>query len=186
MAVDPTLNATMFVNPGQVEHAEATAFGLNPGGWVALSMIVVFAILIWKGAHAAIGRSLDRKIAGIRAQLDEATRLRQEAEALRTEYRAREAQAEGEAQSILDHARVEAEAIVAKAHRDTEALVERRARMAQDRIDAAERQAIATVRARAAAAATDAAASLIAERMGTDADKTLVDRAIAGLGQRLN
>lgn len=177
---------TLATNPGEIEHAEASAFGLNPGGWVALSMIVVLAILVWKGAHAAIGRSLDKKIAAIREQLDEATKLRQEAEALRSEYQARQAQAEGEAQSILTHAQAEAAAIVSKAQADTEALVARRARMAQDRIDAAERQAIATVRARAATAATDAAATLIAERMGTDADKALVDRTIAGLGQRLN
>jgi len=180
------LNASTLASPGEIEHAEATAFGLNPSGWVALSMIVVLAILVWKGAHAAIGRSLDKKIAGIREQLDEAAKLRAEAEALRAEYQGRQAQAQDEAKSILDHAQAEAAAIVVKAQAATEDMVARRARMAQDRIDAAERQAIATVRARAAAAATDAAARVIADRMGTDADKALVDRTIAGLGQRAN
>ena len=149
-------------------------------------MIVVFAILIWKGAHSAIGRSLDKKIASIRAQLDEAATLRQEAEALRLEYQGRQAQAESDARSIVQHAQAEAAAIIAKAHEDTEALVARRARMAEDRIDAAERQAIAALRARAATAAADAAARLIAERMDAGADKALVDRTITGLGQRLN
>lgn len=181
------LNATMLLtSPGAVEASEPTAFGLNAGGWVALAMIVVLAVLVWKGGAKAIGRSLDRKIAAIREQLDEASKLREEAEALRRDYKARQAQAEQDAQSILAHAQSEAAAIVAKAHEDTEALVARRARMAQDRIDAAERAAVAAVRGRAAAAAAQAAAALIAERHGADADKGLVDRTIGSLGQRLN
>lgn len=178
--------ATLATNPGAIEGSEATAFGLNAGGWVALAMIVVIAILLWKGGARAIGRSLDKKIAAIREQLEEARRLRAEAEALRAEYGARQAQAESEAQAILAHAQTEAAAIVAKAREDTEALVVRRARMAQDRIEAAERAAIAAVRARAADAAAHAAASLIAERHDAGVDKGLVDRTIAGLGQRLN
>ena len=60
------INAATVANPGAIEHAEATAFGLNPGGWVALAMIIIFAIMIWKGVPKAIGRALDKKIAGIR------------------------------------------------------------------------------------------------------------------------
>lgn len=181
------LNAnTLLTSPGAVEASEPTAFGLNAGGWVALAMIVVFAILIWKGGAKAIARSLDRKIAAIREQLEEATKLREEAEALRRDYKARQAQAEGDAQQILAHAQSEAAAIVAKAQEDTEALVGRRARMAQDRIEAAERAAVAAVRARAAGAATQAAAALIAEHHGAEADRGLIDRTIGGLGQRVN
>jgi F-type H+-transporting ATPase subunit b len=180
------LNATTLASPGEMEHAEATAFGLNPGGWVALSMIVVIAIMIWKGVPAAIGRALDKKIASIRTQLDEASRLRAEAEALKAEYESRAAAAKGEAEAIVAHARSEAEAILAKAKEDTEQLVQRRTRMAEDKIAAAERSAIAEVRAKAADAATRAAAALIAERNDAAADRVLVDKTIAGLGQRLN
>ena len=180
------INASVVANPGAVEHAEATAFGLNPGGWVALAMIIIFAIMIWKGVPKAIGRALDKKIAGIREQLDEASKLRAEAEALRAEYLAKSAAAEGEAAQILAHARAEAEQILAKAKDDTEQLVKRRQRMAEDKIAAAERAAIAEVRAKAAEAATKAAAALIAERNDADSDKGLVDKAIAALGQRLN
>lgn len=181
------LNATTLVtNPGAIEHAEESFLGINPGGFVALSMIVVLGLLIWKGAFKAIGRALDTKIAGIREQLDEATKLRAEAEALRAEYLAKSAAAEGEAAQILAHARAEAEQILAKAKDDTEQLVKRRQRMAEDKIAAAERAAIAEVRAKAAEAATRAAASLIAERNDADSDKALVDKAIAALGQRLN
>ena len=180
------INASTVANPGAIEHAEATAFGLNPGGWVALSMIVVLAIMIWKGVPKAIARALDKKIASIREQLDEASKLRAEAEALRAEYQAKAAAADSEAAQILEHARAEADQILAKAKDDTEQLVKRRQRMAEDKIAAAERAAIAEVRAKAADAATKAAAALIAQRNDAETDKVLIDKAISALGQRLN
>ena len=180
------LNATTLADPGQIEHGEMTALGLPPGGWVALSMIAVFLILIWKKAPAMIGAALDRKIAAIRAQLDEAAKLRAEAEALKAEYEAKAAAADKDAADIVAHAEAEAAAIVAKAKDDAETLVGRRTRMAEDKIAAAERAAIAELRSRAASAAATAAARLIADRHDADADKPLVDKAIAGLGQRPN
>lgn len=182
-----SLNATtLALNPGVIEHSEATAFGLNPGGWVALAMIVIFALLLWKGVPGLIGRALDKKIAGIREQLDEASRLRADAEALKAEYQAKADCATEEAKAILTHAQTEAAAIVAKAKDDTALLIERRQRMAEDKIAAAERAAIAEVRATAAATAASAAARIIAERHDAGSDKALVDKTIAGLGQRLN
>jgi F-type H+-transporting ATPase subunit b len=74
-----------------MSEAEPTFLGLNPGGWVALAMIVVIAILVWKKVPAAIGKALDSKIALIRDQLAEAESLRKEAEALKAEYEARAA-----------------------------------------------------------------------------------------------
>ena len=65
-----------------------TALGLDATAWVSLAMIVVIALMLWKKVPAVIGRALDKKIAGIRAQLDEASRLRAEAEALKAEYQA--------------------------------------------------------------------------------------------------
>jgi F-type H+-transporting ATPase subunit b len=186
MSHDVSLNATTLASPGELEHAEATALGLNPGGWVALSMIVVIALLIWKGAPRAIGKALDKKIASIREQLDEAARLRAEAEALKAEYQAKAAAADGEAAAIVAHARAEADAILARAKDDTELLVQRRQRMAEDKIATAERAAVAEIRAKAADVAARAAAALIAERHDAGSDKALVDRTIAGLGQRLN
>jgi hypothetical protein len=85
-----------------------------------------------KGA-AAIGKALDGKIAGIRAQLDEAAQLRREAEQIKAEYEAKAAASEGEAAAMLERARHEAEAIRAKAETDAAALVERRTRMAETR-----------------------------------------------------
>ena len=162
-------------------HAEPTAFGLDATAWVALAMLVVFAIFLWKKVPAAIGVALDKKIATIRAQLAEAEQLRKEAEGLRAEYEAKAAAAEAEAATMLDRARHEADAIVAQARTDSESLIERRTRMAEDKIAAAERQAVEEVRAKAARAAAAAAATLISQDMSADADRALVDRTIAGL-----
>lgn len=162
-------------------HAEPKGLGLDATVWVSLSMLAVIAIMVWKKVPAAIGRALDKKIAGIREQLDEAAALRAEAEALRAEYAAKTAAAEQEAATLLERARHEAEGIVAQAESDAAALVERRTRMAEDKIAAAERAAVQEVRAKAADAAAAAAAGLIAERHDAKADKGLVDRAIAGL-----
>ena len=128
---------------------------------------------------------LDRQIAGIRQQLDEAKALRAEAEALRDEYARKIADAEKTAAEMAEQANHEAEVIVAQARVDADELVNRRAKMAQDKIAAAERAAVNEVRARAAAAAADAASTLIADRLGPDADRALVNRTIAGIG-RLN
>ena len=67
-------------------RAEPTFLGLDPGGWVALAMLAVFAILIWKKVPGAIAKALDDRIALIRDQLAEAESLRKEAEALKAEY----------------------------------------------------------------------------------------------------
>ncbi|HEX8241539.1 MAG TPA: F0F1 ATP synthase subunit B [Allosphingosinicella sp.] len=165
-------------------HPQPTNFGvLGAPQWIALAMVVVFAILLWKRVPALIGRALDSKIAAIRAQLDEAAQLRSEAEAIKAEYEAKAAQADAEAATMLDRARAEAEGIVRQAESDASALVERRGRMAEDKIAAAERAALDQVRAKAAAAAAAAAETLIREKLDAGADKALVDRTIEGLGR---
>jgi F-type H+-transporting ATPase subunit b len=166
------------------EVVEPTFLGLNPGGWVALAMIVVIAIIIWKKVPGAIGKALDAKIAVIRDQLAEAETLRKEAEALKAEYEAKAASADKDRAALLERARHEADEIVAKARTDAEALVERRTRMAEDKIAAEERTAVEQLRATAADAASKAAARIIAERHDAATDAQLVDRAIKEIAGR--
>ena len=169
---------------GTPEHHELpTALGLDAPQWIALAMVVVFAILLWKRVPAMIGKALDSKIAGIRAQLDEAAQLRAEAEAIKAEYEAKSAQADAEAATMIERARHEAEGIVTQAEANAAALIERRIRMAEDKIAAAERSALDEVRAKVATAAASAAEKLIRERMDAGADKAMVDTAIADLGR---
>lgn len=166
------------------EHVLPTLLGLTPPMWIALAMIAVFAILIWKKVPAAIGKALDKKIDAIRGQLAEAQALREEAEALKSEYAGKAAQAEAEAAAMVERARHEADALLAKAREDADALVERRGRMAEEKIAAEERAAVQKLRAAAADAATRAAARIIAERVDSNSDSKLVDQVIGQIGNR--
>lgn len=163
------------------EHAEPTAFGIQPGGFVALAMLVVFAIMLRARVPAMIAKALDGKIAGIREQLDTAAKLRAEAEALKAEYEAKARDADAEIATLKAGAERQAAEIVAKAKDDAGKLVERHKAMAAAKIGAAERAAIAEIRQKAATAATTAAAELIAGKVNEKADAKLVDEAIAGL-----
>ena len=160
------------------EAAEPTAFWLNPDGWVALAVLIVFVLLIWKKVPGAVGRALDSKIELIRDQLAEAESLRKEAEALKAEYEAKSASADKDREALLERAKHEAQEIVAKAKTDSEALIERRTRMAEEKIAAEERAAVDQLRAAAADAATKAAAKIIADRHDAATDAKLVDQAI--------
>ena len=164
-------------------HSEPAVLGITAAGFVALSMLVVFAIMLWARVPRLIAGALDARIAAIRRELDEASRLRAEAEALLTAAHERTATSEGDAAAIISHAQAEARVVLAQAQDDAEELVRRRSAMAEDKIGAAERTALAEVRARAADAAARAAGAIIAERHGTQADRALIDRGIAGLGR---
>ena len=164
---------------------EAKAFGiLDAPAFIALAMIVVIAVIIWKKVPAAIGKALDGKIALIRDQLAEAETLRTEAEALKAEYQAKAHSAEAEAAAMIERAHGEASEIVAKAKTDAESLIDRRGRMAEDKIAAEERAAVKQLRAAAANSAARAAARLIADRDDPATDEKIVNQTIAEVSGR--
>lgn len=173
--------ATVEQHAGGHEAAEPTIHGIGAGAIVAAAMFAFLLILVWKKVPGAITKGLDNQIAAIRRELDDAKALRAEAEALRAEYATRIANAEKDAAAMLEHARTESAAIVAKAEADTREIIARREKMAADKIAAAERAAVDDLRATAAAAAATAAGQIIAARHGADADRALVNSAIAGL-----
>jgi F-type H+-transporting ATPase subunit b len=175
--------STSIAEGGPDHHVDPSVLGMNGNVIVSLAMLVLLAVLVWKKVPALLLGGLDKQIADIRRQLDEAKALRAEAEKLRDEYARKIADAEKSAADMATQANHEAEAIVSKAKADAAELVERRARMAEDRIAAAERSAIAEVRAKTASVAAGAAASLIAQRHGVEADRALVDRTISGLSR---
>ncbi|WP_336970841.1 F0F1 ATP synthase subunit B [Sphingobium aromaticiconvertens] len=167
---------------GVAPHTDPEAVGMDATAWVSLAMLAFILILVAKKVPALIGKTLDGRIAAIKAQLDEATKLRAEAEALKAEYEAKLAAAAGEAEAMRKSAEHEAETLLHDARINAEALVVRRQKMAEDKIGAAERTALADIRNQAVRAATGAAATLIASGHDAKADKALVDSAIKGLG----
>tara|TARA_R110000824_G_scaffold3156_5_gene14744 strand:- start:6615 stop:7145 length:531 start_codon:yes stop_codon:yes gene_type:complete len=168
------------------ESAGAAGPFEDPTFWVAVGVLVVFAIMLWMKVPKIVGGMLDNQIAEIKRTLDEAANLRKEAEALKAEYEAKTAGAQAEAETLMESAEKEAATLVKQAEADSKALIARRKKMAEDKIGAAERSAIAEVRAKAASAATQAAESLIAARHDAAADKALIDKAIGDIGKTLN
>ncbi len=175
----------LILSAATAAHEEGpTLLGLSAEGWVyvGLTIFLLIAIFVAK-APQKITEALDARIADTRRQLDEASRLRAEAEALLADARARHAASAGDAAAIIAEAEEEARLLLDKAEADAADLTQRRARMAEDKIEAAERTAIAQVRATAAEAATRAATSIIAQSHDAAADKPIIDRTISGLSR---
>ncbi len=163
------------------EHAEPTAWGMGAGSFVALAMLVVFALMLWARVPKIIAGILDSRIEGIRKQLDEAKALRAEAEKLRDEYARKASDADQEAAALRASAERQAEEIVEKARADADALIERHKAIASDKIASAERAAVEELRAKVATAAAAAARELIAENHGEAADRKLADQIIGNI-----
>jgi F-type H+-transporting ATPase subunit b len=173
-----------MVDPAAIAHAaaEPTLLGFSAEGWVyiGITIFLLLALTVFKFPKL-LAEALDKRIADTRRTLDEAAALRTEAEAMLAAAKRRQAEAHKDAEGIIAQARVEAERLVVKAKAEADLLIERRGKMAEDKIAAAERAAIAEVRARAASAAAAAAAALIAQKHDVKTDKALVDRTIAAL-----
>ncbi|GGD95695.1 hypothetical protein GCM10011515_14500 [Tsuneonella deserti] len=161
-------------------HEEPTLLGLGAEGWVYFSVTIFFLLAIFVAkAPQKIAAALDSQIAEKRRNLDEAARIRAEAQALLEDAKAQHAQSVQEAAAMLEHAKTEAAQILAQADADTAQLIERRASVAESKIGAAERAAVDDLRREAAGLATAAARELIARRHGASADRQLADDIIA-------
>ena len=152
--------------------------------WVLVA-VVIFVAAVFRPARRALVGGLDARAARISAELDEARRLREEAERLVAEYRAKEHEAVAEAEAIVAHARQEAERIAAQGARDLEQAMKRRQQLAEERIAQAEAKALAEVRAAAIDVAIAAARDVIAEGIDQRRGAALLDTAIVALPQRL-
>jgi F-type H+-transporting ATPase subunit b len=152
--------------------------------WVTIA-VVIFVILVWKPASRAILGALDARAARIRSELDEARRLRDEAEALVASYREKQHAAAAEAEEIVRHARAEAERIAAQSARDLEQALARRQRLAEERIAQAEAKAVDEIRGTAIDVAISAARDVIVGELDEQRGSALLDAAIVALPQRL-
>jgi F-type H+-transporting ATPase subunit b len=157
----------------------------DPEFWVAVGTAIFLAILVWKRVPQMTANSLDSRASAIAREIDEAHRLRSEAEALLAQYRQKQAAAETEAQAILEEARAEAERFGTETRAAAAAQIARRVKQAQDKIAQAEAHAIADIRAAAADAAIAAARKLIASRLDENAAADLVKRSLAGIPDQL-
>jgi F-type H+-transporting ATPase subunit b len=159
---------------------------LEAEDWVAVAFLIFVAVLGYYGVHRKIAAALDTRQARIKAELDEARRLREEAQALLAEYRHKQQEAEHEAAAIVASARVEAERLAAEAKGKMTDFVARRTKIAETKIAQAETQALADVRAAAADAAVAAAEKILAGSAKDKVADDLVARGIADIKSKLN
>jgi F-type H+-transporting ATPase subunit b len=157
----------------------------DPEFWV----LVAFVIVIVFGGRRAwpfIAKSLDDRAARIKADLDEAQKLREDAERVLAEYQRKQRDALKEAEDIVAHAKADAERLARQAAQDLEAALERRTRQAEERIAQDEANAVAEVRNIAIDVAIAACRRILAEQLDQAARSRMIDEAIAALPRQLH
>ena len=159
---------------------------LDPETWVAIAFILLVIGFAWMGVHRTVLTALDHRAERIKAELEDASRLKDEAAKVLAEYKARRASAEREAADIIASANAEAERIASEAKAKMEDFVARRTKTAESKIALAEAQALADVRAAAADAAIAAASAVMSKTVKGKVADDLLARGIAEVRQKLN
>ena len=154
--------------------------------WVAVATILFVVLLVYMGVHKRLAEMIDARRIRIQAELDEARRLKEEAQKLVAEYKRRQGEAEAEADALVANARAEAERYAAEAHAKLEEFIARRTKMAETKISQAEAQALADVRAAAADAAVAAASEVLSQTAKGQIAEDLITRGIADVKAKLN
>lgn len=154
--------------------------------WSQVALVLFLALVVYIGAPKMIGKSLDDRAAKIKAELDAAKALREEAQSLLAEYQQKRKDAEAEAAQILAAAQREAAAMAADAKAKTEDYVARRTALSEQKIKAAESDAVNAVRAAAVDLAVAAAEKLIASKVDAGADAALFKNSVSEVKTRLN
>jgi F-type H+-transporting ATPase subunit b len=154
--------------------------------WVAVAFFVFLVILVYYKVPGMIAKALDERADAIRRELDEARRLREEAQKLLADYQAKHRNVGAEADAIVDLARREAEALAHETRASLKDTLERRTKLAEEKIARAEAPALDEARATAADAAVAAAERLLREKASGAAGAQLVDQSIRDLKGRMN
>lgn len=158
----------------------------EPETWVAIAFIVLMVLFAWLGVHRTVLTALDHRAQRIKAELDDARRLKEDAARLLADYQSRRASAEREAEEIITNAKAEAERIAAEAKARMEDFVARRTKTAENKIALAEAQALADVRAAAAEAAVTAASTVLSQSVKGSVADDLLTKGIAEVKSKLN
>lgn len=153
--------------------------------WVALSVLAVVAIGLYMGMRPVL-KGLDERSERIRKEIDEAERLREDAQRQLADYKRKQREAERECEEIVEHARVEARRMRERAEKDLEEQMARRERLTMDKIAQAEQQAINEVRNRTVEVAMQATEQLIRANLSEQKSNKLIEDAIGDISKRLH
>ncbi|MCB1506140.1 MAG: F0F1 ATP synthase subunit B [Hyphomicrobiaceae bacterium] len=154
--------------------------------WVMIAFLAFFAIVFYLKVPAQLAGALDARAEAIKKELDEARKLREEAQALLADYQKKTREAEEEAKSIIDQARREAEVLAAETQKQMAESVVRRSKMAEDKIARAEAQALAEVRGSAVEAALKAAEKILAGQVSGGMSDDLIKQSLEDIKSKLN
>jgi F-type H+-transporting ATPase subunit b len=161
-------------------------FELDAEFWVAVAFVAFLGALIYLGVHEMMVKYIDQRRDRIKAELDEAVRLKEEAQALLAQYQRKQRAAEQEAAGIIAGATAEAERMMAEAKTKMEEFIARRSKMAEAKIAQAEAQALADVRAAAAEAAVSAAETILTQIVKGEIADRLIVKGVDDLKTKLN
>jgi F-type H+-transporting ATPase subunit b len=154
--------------------------------WATVALVIFLAVIVYLKVPGMMGRSLDARAQKIRAELEEARRLREEAQQLLAEYQRKRKEAEKEAAEIVEAARREAAQFVTEAKQKTEDYVSRRNALAEQKIGQAERDALNEVRSRAVDIAVESARVVLAGSVDARTDAELFKSSLRDLQAKLN
>ncbi len=154
--------------------------------WALVALVIFLAVVIYLKVPGKIAEGLDKRADTIRDELDEARRLREEAQALLAEYQRKQREAEAEAEDIVREAKADAERLTAETNQALEEMIERRTKAAEAKIAQAEVQAVAEVRTMAADLAVAAAGRVLSEKVTGDTADDIIAQSIKDVKARLN
>ncbi|MFV0297281.1 MAG: F0F1 ATP synthase subunit B [Hyphomicrobiaceae bacterium] len=154
--------------------------------WVAIAFLCFIGILIYLKVPKMVTVILDERADAIRKDLDEARRLREEAQDLLADYKQKQRRADEEARAIIEEAEREAVELKAQGEKSLKEAIERRSRIAEEKIARAEAQALAEVRSAVVDAATNAAEQVLRQRVSGGTADNLIDNSIKDLRGKLN
>ncbi|KFB10800.1 F0F1 ATP synthase subunit B [Nitratireductor basaltis] len=154
--------------------------------WALVGLVIFLAIMAYLKVPGMINGSLDKRADRIRNEIEEARRLREEAQQLLAEYQRKRQEAEQEAQDMVSAAKREAKQIVAEAKEKTEEYVARRTALAEQKIAQAERDAVNEVRSLAVDVAVAAAGNILADKVDGAKSAELFKDALGQVKAKLN
>jgi len=160
-------------------------FFLEAEFWVLVAFVIAIGFLVYKVTGTVTG-GLDARASKIKAELDEAQKLRDEAQARLAEFQLKQRDALKEAEGIIALAKEEAQRLAAQGVKDLEAAIERRRRMAQEKIALEEQKAMADLRSAAVDVAVAALRRVLAEDLDAARQAALIDNAINALPPTLH
>lgn len=166
--------------------AAGTPWYLDSKLWVLIPLVLFLAFVLHKGALKGVNGALDNRAEEIKGQLEEARRLREEAQTLLASYMRKQKEAEDQAEAIVAQAKNDAENMAAQARKDLSERLERRAAQAEAKIANAEAQAMAEVKAKAADLALNTAESILRKTLKPADHSALIKDGIAQMSKVLS